>query len=313
MVWFPGPSRHPFSWLPGPLLVSLSFSLWRHGHAHPSRGIDPLASAACADDQNVTFYSFHVHVIFDDYERSPTRVAALQLQQAFAKAFHIPSAVDPTSCDDTNTTHGKGPGLCMIDDDFGPKDPASGHYGSGACPFLQAEWAAFVPVDMFQRVVNWFMKHHGGLDVVVHPNSGCEVYDHRNWLLWIGQPHRLDLTCLHYDCPGCSINDCETRSQRIVLEGHAERCGLTRFGDLGKAAEAGNRFVVGNRSSFCSPSCMEWVQEVLPHWYGECPFNCDFYSANATRRQECDALTGSLPNLLEWSSLCQRAAADMLV
>ena len=33
-----------------------------------------------------------------------------------------------------------------------------GHYGSPACPFLTAEWAAFVPLDKFATVVNWFMQ-----------------------------------------------------------------------------------------------------------------------------------------------------------
>ena len=86
------------------------------GRTHPSPRVRPRPSAECDALGSVTFWSYHVHVVFDDHNAS-SRAAALSLQRTFAAAFNISAAVDPVACDDTNTTHGSSPGLCMIDND----------------------------------------------------------------------------------------------------------------------------------------------------------------------------------------------------
>ncbi|MBX9612650.1 MAG: DOPA 4,5-dioxygenase family protein [Burkholderiales bacterium] len=43
------------------------------------------------------------------------------------------------------------------------------------------------------EVVAWLVLHHGALDVLVHPNTGDELRDHRDRALWLGRSHALDL------------------------------------------------------------------------------------------------------------------------
>ena len=54
---------------------------------------------------------------------------------------------------------------------------------------------AFTPAD-FSEVVGWLALNHGALDVLVHPNTGDELRDHRDSALWLGRSHVLDLTGL---------------------------------------------------------------------------------------------------------------------
>ena len=54
---------------------------------------------------------------------------------------------------------------------------------------------AFAP-DRFAAVVGWLALNHGALDVLVHPNTGDELSDHRDRAMWIGRSHTLDLTAV---------------------------------------------------------------------------------------------------------------------
>jgi aromatic ring-cleaving dioxygenase len=51
---------------------------------------------------------------------------------------------------------------------------------------------AFAPAE-FSSVVGWLALNHGTLDVLVHPNTGDELRDHRDCALWLGRSHQLDL------------------------------------------------------------------------------------------------------------------------
>lgn len=48
----------------------------------------------------------------------------------------------------------------------------------------------------FAHVVSWLSLNHGTLDVLVHPNTGDPLSDHRDGALWIGHSHELDLRAL---------------------------------------------------------------------------------------------------------------------
>jgi DOPA 4,5-dioxygenase len=37
---------------------------------------------------------------------------------------------------------------------------------------------------------------HGALDVLIHPNTGDELRDHRDRALWLGRSHVLSLEAL---------------------------------------------------------------------------------------------------------------------
>jgi len=128
----------------------------------------------------------------------------------------------------------------------------------------------------------------------VHPNARCEAYDHRDWALWAGTKHDLNFSCLHYDCPGCTMDDCRDRGRRVVLAGGAERCGLAVAG----ASEP--RLEVGDRPTCCTPACARWAGEVLPAWAAECPSNCDLFPGS----RECAAHASSVDRLAAAARTC---------
>jgi aromatic ring-cleaving dioxygenase len=51
---------------------------------------------------------------------------------------------------------------------------------------------AFPPAQ-FADVVGWLALNRHGLDVLVHPNTGDELRDHRDCAVWLGNSHALDL------------------------------------------------------------------------------------------------------------------------
>ncbi len=50
--------------------------------------------------------------------------------------------------------------------------------------FRPAEFAALVP---------WLMQNRRGLTVFLHPNTGRDLEDHRDWPIWMGELLPLDL------------------------------------------------------------------------------------------------------------------------
>ena len=59
-------------------------------------------------------------------------------------------------------------------------------------PFNNAQYAFFIPKADYQRVVEWSSKHRNGLDILIHPNTGCQIQDHSLWAEWNGSPWQLD-------------------------------------------------------------------------------------------------------------------------
>jgi len=45
------------------------------------------------------------------------------------------------------------------------------------------------------------MQNRGNYDVLIHPNSGCELEDHSWWAFWGGNPWELDLSIMSHDMP----------------------------------------------------------------------------------------------------------------
>jgi DOPA 4,5-dioxygenase len=52
---------------------------------------------------------------------------------------------------------------------------------------------AFLP-DQFDTVVPWLNLNRDGLDVLVHPQTGDDLVDHRDRAMWLGRSMELDLS-----------------------------------------------------------------------------------------------------------------------
>jgi aromatic ring-cleaving dioxygenase len=46
------------------------------------------------------------------------------------------------------------------------------------------------------EIVSWFSLNRDGLDVLVHPNTGDALGDHRDRAVWVGKSYELDLSML---------------------------------------------------------------------------------------------------------------------
>lgn len=54
---------------------------------------------------------------------------------------------------------------------------------------------AFLP-NQFGNVVPWLMLNRGGLDILIHPETGDDVRDHTEHSLWLGKQLELDIDFL---------------------------------------------------------------------------------------------------------------------
>ncbi len=64
--------------------------------------------------------------------------------------------------------------------------------GPHPCPSYQI---AFEP-DLFPGIVPWLALNRDGLTVFVHPTTGDDVPDHRDYAIWMGEQQALDLSAL---------------------------------------------------------------------------------------------------------------------
>lgn len=54
---------------------------------------------------------------------------------------------------------------------------------------------AFEP-DLFAEIIPWLSLNRGKLDVFVHPNTGHEIADHTDHVMWLGASATLDIDAL---------------------------------------------------------------------------------------------------------------------
>jgi hypothetical protein len=156
-----------------------------NAHAHPVR-----SEQGCTCEPGARpFESYHIHVLFypdlvnDDGSAAPefsnnthSSSFARALRKKFVKRFNVPE------CDDKNIFNLTS--LCAFAVD------AEGTGGiRNTAPFVNPNWAVFVPVDRYADTVPWMMANRGDLDFLVHPNScgfTCSPKDHLLWSLWGG-------------------------------------------------------------------------------------------------------------------------------
>ena len=57
-------------------------------------------------------------------------------------------------------------------------------------------WSCQLAFDssQFDALVPWLDAHRGGLDILVHADTGHDLEDHTTHASWLGEPAKLDLT-----------------------------------------------------------------------------------------------------------------------
>lgn len=50
--------------------------------------------------------------------------------------------------------------------------------------------------ELFPELVPWLALNRGNLVVLVHPNTGKQLEDHRDWAIWLGTGLPLELSVL---------------------------------------------------------------------------------------------------------------------
>jgi DOPA 4,5-dioxygenase len=68
-------------------------------------------------------------------------------------------------------------------------------------PHPEPMFQAAFPVTEFPRLVPWLMLHRAGLIVLIHPNTGDPLADHRDHGMWLGDRLPLDLAALDRPVP----------------------------------------------------------------------------------------------------------------
>jgi len=103
---------------------------------------------------------YHAHIYYRD---SGEKVVAAQLREALEQKFDVRMG---RWCD----------------------EPVGPH----PLPMFQA---AFAP-DQFPAIVPWLMLNRDGLTILVHPETGDDVPDHRDHAFWLGAKLDLDISFL---------------------------------------------------------------------------------------------------------------------
>ncbi|MEE8556095.1 MAG: DOPA 4,5-dioxygenase family protein [bacterium] len=102
--------------------------------------------------------SYHAHIYYDD----ATRPAAAEIREELARRFTVKLGR-------------------WRDEPVGPHPE----------PMYQVAFA----LEVFDSLVPWLMLHRRSLTVLVHPNTGDDLADHRDNPLWMGRilPLNLDM------------------------------------------------------------------------------------------------------------------------
>ena len=137
------------------------------------------------------FLSYHIHVML--WPKNKIQVdAALDFQKKFNNHF---------------TEDGKMP-IC----DFKTGDPQPDRKTlclwetsyEAVGPWLTGQYAWHVPKDLYEVTTAWSKQNRDDLDVMIHPNTGCEVEDHTEYATWAGKPWQIDPSIFSCEYPGCT-------------------------------------------------------------------------------------------------------------
>ena len=165
----------------------------------------PVLRKPLADDEPMTYYSWHLHVYFFHEDENVTE-RALALRDEFMTTFSIQNCVDDCFMggpfDTCNT------GTCTWDPFYGVDGPHP--YG---------QWGAYVTNEMLAPTMSWLSMNHGEFEVLFHPNTGYMVGDHdpNKRAIWMKQQVPLDLDFLVWlQCEWFGCSDAITREKALL-------------------------------------------------------------------------------------------------
>ena len=69
-------------------------------------------------------------------------------------------------------------------------------YNAAVGPHPQAMYQVGFKGDAFRSIVEWLMLNRRGLTILVHPETGDDLADHRDHCFWMGQKLPLDFSTL---------------------------------------------------------------------------------------------------------------------
>ena len=149
-----------------------------------------IAPASCADAEHI---SYHIHVMV--LQTNAKQVAkTMDFQRRFMDKFDLHGK---QNC--TFTAGDPRPSMqdiCTFPVDWKPEGP-----------FFTAQYSWFIPKKDYERTTRWTRQNRDDLDVLIHPNSGCEVNDHTVWAMWAGNPWQIDPSIMSCNHPGCVPRD----------------------------------------------------------------------------------------------------------
>jgi len=163
--------------------VALLLAVLALANAHPH----PVANeekCSCVPGAKA-FESYHIHVLFypegdgEWVNNTHNPKFARALRNAFMEHFNI------TECDESPGSGGDLNTLCA----FPVNEMGSGTCPGAACPFVNPNFAFFVPANRYADTVPWMMGNRGNLDFMVHPNTcgwSCAPQDHLLNSIWGG-------------------------------------------------------------------------------------------------------------------------------
>jgi len=106
--------------------------------------------------------------------------------------------------------------ICKGSTHEGRRNPL-GLVGAENGPWLIPNMEYFIPKSLFVDAYSWLVVNRGALDVLIHPNTGCQDRDHTTRAVWLGIPQHVDVTglccrkgpvaCGCWDMECCQEND----------------------------------------------------------------------------------------------------------
>jgi len=163
------------------LLITISLYCIQLSKSHSFQNGAPR-NVTCVKPNPAKIYSWHIHLLYFQINAKHTE-GAYKIRDHFIDTFKEKLGPQCTDLFDEKQ-------LCMFEPD---REPVG--------PFLTAQWSVFVTIDTFYETVSWIMQNKGIYDILVHPNTGCEMEDHDDWAFWGGKPWRINMDAFSHDKP----------------------------------------------------------------------------------------------------------------